>query len=410
VAGNGPLTLSDRVRSLRLPQRPPPRSGASLLPWALVVVFAGTTAFFALNGTPLFGPKDDKAGDGAAQQLAQATPEGQAALKPGDVVAESKGYIVPLHQIQVSPKIGGMVIQLNIEEGMRVAKGFVLARIEDVEYRCDYERSVGLEAAAQQRWLELKNGNRPEEKVQAKAELDEAEANLKQLNLDWKRNLNLKSTPALAARDYELSYFSYMAQEGRVRRLEMSKRLMDIGARDERVAAAKAEYEQARADTIKAKWRLDNCAVLAPVEGTILTKKTEEGSIVNPAAFNIAASICDMADLCDMEVDLAIAERDIAKIFKGQKCEVRAEAFPNRVYPGYVSRLMPTADRGKGAVPVRVKILIRDAKNEKFTLPDDDEGKFLRPDMGAIVRFLNETAPGQAALQPAPARQGQKAP
>jgi hypothetical protein len=52
---------------------------------------------------------------------------------------------------------------------------------------------------------------------------------------------------------------------------------------------------------------------------------------------------------------------------------------------------MPTADRSKGAVPVRVKILIRDAGG-KFALPDDDEGKFLRPDMGAIVRFLNASA------------------
>src|SRR5262249_61256503 len=111
----------------------------------------------------------------------------------------------------------------------------------------------------------------------------------------------------------------------------------------------------------------------------------------SPSACSIAASRCDMADLSDLEVDLAIAERDIGRVFKGQKCEVRAEAFPERVYPGFVSRLMPTADRAKGAVPVRVKVLLRDAQGN-FTLPDDDEGKFLRPDMGAIVRFLNAQA------------------
>src|SRR5262249_17316968 len=207
-------------------------------------------------------------------------------------------------------------------------------------------------------------------KAQADAELEEARASLKQLALDWQRNLGMKSTPALAARDYELSYFAYLAQERRVKRLELAKRLIDIGARDERRAGAKADYEQARADGVKAKWRLDNCVVYAPVTGTILTKKTEEGSIVNPAAFNVAASLCDLADLSDLEVDLAIAERDIARVFKGQKCEVRAEAFPNRVYPGFVSRLMPTADRGKGAVPVRVKVLIRDDRGN-FTLPAD---------------------------------------
>ena len=120
----------------------------------------------------------------------------------------------------------------------------------------------------------------------------------------------------------------------------------------------------------------------APVSGTILTKKAEKGNMVNPAAFSngLSASLCDMADLSDMEVDLAIAERDIAKIFKGQKCAVIAEAFPERRYQGTVSRLMPTADRSKGAVPVRVKIEI----------PREEEGQYLRPEMGAVVTFYNK--------------------
>ena len=102
--------------------------------------------------------------------------------------------------------------------------------------------------------------------------------------------------------------------------------------------------------------------------------------MVNPAAFSngLSASLCDMADLSDMEVDLAIAERDISKVFKGQKCRVKAEAFPDRVYSGFVSRLMPTADRAKGAVPVRVKI----------DIPREEEGRYLRPEMGAVVTFL----------------------
>ena len=87
-----------------------------------------------------------------------------------------------------------------------------------------------------------------------------------------------------------------------------------------------------------------------------------------------------MADLSDMEVDLAIAERDIGRAFKGQRCKVVAEAFPDRSYDGEVSRIMPQADRAKGAVPVRVKIAI----------PRDEEGKYLRPDMGAIVTFYNK--------------------
>ncbi len=86
-----------------------------------------------------------------------------------------------------------------------------------------------------------------------------------------------------------------------------------------------------------------------------------------------------MADLSDLEVDLSIQERnDLARVHKGQKCKVRPEAFPDRVYDGVVSRLMPIADRAKGAVPVRVKL----------SVPAEEEGVYLKPEMSAVVSFL----------------------
>jgi hypothetical protein len=89
-------------------------------------------------------------------------------------------------------------------------------------------------------------------------------------------------------------------------------------------------------------------------------------------------SLCEMADLSDLEVDLTIQERDISRIYKGQQCKIRAEAYPDRVYDGFVSRLMPTADRAKGAIPVRVKV----------NVPTEEEGVYLKPEMGALVSFL----------------------
>jgi multidrug resistance efflux pump len=166
----------------------------------------------------------------------------------------------------------------------------------------------------------------------------------------------------------------------RIQRLKLGLKLMQDGPRKERVEAARAEMRQAEADAVKSKWRLDNCQIRAPITGTILKKNAEEGNIVNPVAFNGSFSVCDMADLSDLEVDLTIQERDISRVFKGQKCKVRAEAYPDRVYDGVVSRLMPIADRAKGAVPVRVKL----------SVPADEEGVYLKPEMGAIVSFLND--------------------
>jgi multidrug resistance efflux pump len=174
---------------------------------------------------------------------------------------------------------------------------------------------------------------------------------------------------------------------------------MVLGARDERKLAARAEMEQARAALAKAQWRLDNCVIRAPVTGTVLTKKAELGNVVNPSAFSsgISASLCDMADLRDLEIDLSIQERDIATVRQGQRCLVMPEAYQGdkaflasrpKGYEGFVSRLMPTADRAKGAIPVRVRI-------PREAIPPSEAGKYLRPDMAALVSFQKTEAQGK---------------
>jgi HlyD family secretion protein len=107
-------------------------------------------------------------------------------------------------------------------------------------------------------------------------------------------------------------------------------------------------------------------------------------------------SLCEMADLSNLEVDLNIQERDIKKIFQGQKCKLYAEAWRDRIYDGYVSRIMPAAVQSQGAVPVRVKI----------SVPAEEEGVYLKPNMGAVVTFLKDpNAPidrASAGLPPTP--------
>jgi multidrug resistance efflux pump len=302
-----------------------------------------------------------------------------AAATGGEVALESKGYIVAVHMILVSPKVGGMVTKLNFEEGTRVAKDAVLAELETIDYLADRDRAKATLELSRQKLRELEAGNRPEEVLQAKHELEECDAQREQLYADWKRSGTLKNNNALAARDIEQAYSSFKAMDRKVERLRMGYKLMQDGPRVERIAAARAEVQQAEADLVKCQWRLDNCRVLAPIAGTILSKKAEEGNMVNPSAFSngLAASLCEMADLSDLEVDLSIQERDIARVFNGQPCKVRPEAYSNRVYEGTVSRLMPIADRAKGAIPVRVKVVV----------PRDEEGVYLKPDMGAIVSF-----------------------
>lgn len=379
-----PGTLSDRVRLLKLPKQAPASAARSnWLPWSLCFAFALSTAYLGYqsltkttNSSPVVvSNKTSTSSPDSSVQSPTAAP----IASDGGVALESKGYIIPAHQILVSPKVSGMIVELHIEEGKRVKKGDVLARLEDTDYRADVQRATAHLAAASHRLNEMENGNRPAEIAGAKAELEEARAMIEQYKSEFLRNNKLRPTKALSDREFEQAESAFRSGERKIERLQHAYSLMVEGPRKERIEIARAEVEQAKAELTKAQWRLDNCTIFAPITGTILKKNAEEGNIVNPIAFNGSYSLCDLADLADLEVDLNIQERDVSRVFKGQKCQVRAEAFPTRVYEGVVSRLMPIADRAKGAIPVRVKL----------TVPADEEGVYLKPEMGAIVSFLN---------------------
>jgi multidrug resistance efflux pump len=389
-----PNSLSDRVRSLRLPEPQVKKSNGGIV-WVLTILcflFALSTA--GLGYLVLNQPRVETAISGDSNGLPERkTYEGGKTSETGTVVHESKGNVVAVHQIQVSPKVSGLIVNLRVkknendkgvplEEGMRVEKGWILAELEDIDYRADFNRAVAALKEAKQNLEELTK-YRQKEIDQCKSRWSEAEVQRKQLEIDRRRSSRLKNTNALADRDYEQADSAYLAMKAREEALRVDYEFMIHGPRDNRIEAAEQRVKQAEEDRVKAKWRLDNCTICAPISGTILTKFAEEGNIVNQLSLNLKGSICDMADLSDLEVDLSIQERDVSRIFKNQRCRIRPEAYPDRTYDGYVSRLMPIADRGKGAVPVRVKLIVP---------KDEEEGKYLKPEMGAVVSFFKNDA------------------
>ena len=392
-------SLKERVRSLRLPQqsmrRPPSNKGLliflSIICLSLVglAVFLGSEYFRLTNKLAGLDKNPSKLPDGVSGKIGEmrmgteSVGTSSSIASSGEVVLERKGYIIPAHQILISPKVSGMIQSLNIEEGMRVKKGDVLAQIETVDYQADYDHSCASFDSAWQRWLELSSGSRPQEIKLAKARLQEMDAQKEQLYLDFKRNTRLTGSNAVAAHDYEQAASAYRAMERRSMQMRQDYELMLEGPRAEKVDAAWADVAVANADMAKNKWRLENCAIRAPVSGTILIKRAELGNLVNPIAMQGSFSLCEMADLSDLEVDLNIEERDVSKVFKGQICRVRAEAYPERVYEGAVSRLMPQADRSKSAIPVRVKVAV----------PKEEEGVYLKPEMGVVVSFQKKSDP-----------------
>ena len=134
----------------------------------------------------------------------------------------------------------------------------------------------------------------------------------------------------------------------------------------------------------EAKRLLENCEVKAPIDGTILTKLADRGVLVSPMSFNVAAGICAMADLSDLEAEIEVREDQIMQVRVGLRCEIVATADPNRTYAGRVDRIMPIADDTKNIIKVRVKV----------QLPLGEEaGSFLKPKMSSTVRIYNKEVP-----------------
>ena len=370
---NGPETrtrnLAERVKSLKLSANSgsPPRS--TRLPWVLCVLLLITTVAFAARS---FLGGSSKPAEPEAP-LASTQTAGS-----GAVVLENKGYIIPAHQIQVSPRIGGIVVDLLFEEGQHVKEGDVLARLKVDEYEPDVARARAGLAMAEQRYQELSRNLGLEVRM-AEAETAETQANQVNARQVYERLRKLIASRAITNDEYQEAEAKVRALDQRAEMLKIKVQLLKEGTRQDQIKAAAANIDQAQADLDKALQRLDWCTVKAPISGTILTKKAEKGNIVNPTAFNVSATLCEMADLSDLEVDLSIQERDVAQVYKGQECRVVSEAYPDRPpYKGVVSRLMPIADRAKGAIPVRVKVAV----------PKEEEGIFLKPDMSVIVSFL----------------------
>jgi RND family efflux transporter MFP subunit len=147
------------------------------------------------------------------------------------------------------------------------------------------------------------------------------------------------------------------------------------GASTADLAIFQAKVKVAQAQVAIAQYRLDETVIRAPVSGTVLVKRAEVGTRIDPKAFQLCASLCDLADLQTLDVEIWAPERDLVKFYPKQPCVIRTDAFPEAVYKGHVVRLLPLADRAKGAVGVRVRV----------DVPAGDDR--LRPELGAVVQF-----------------------
>jgi HlyD family secretion protein len=378
-------TKHKELEGLRIDRSAMAESG-SASPWAKMYILGGVGLVVLLGIGALayrfLGPSAPEV------EVARAAAEGGDIA--GSVVLTATGYVVPHHKINVNSKVTGRVKWIGVEKGDKVKEGQVLVRLEDDEFRAQYNQARGSADAAKAFYDETLHGSRPEEVAQSQHNLDEARATLANDKLTLDRNRQLFSQGVVSKQALDDATAKFDSDQQRVNSLEKTFQLSKIGPRVEEIARAKGQLAQAEGQASYAKSLLDATVIRAPVSGTILERNAEKGELIT-AQFASSAeggpqgSVASLADLNDIQADLDIAQDDFAKLGPHQKAIVTVDAFPDLKWNGVIAEISPEANRQKATVEVKVQILNPDMH--------------LRPEMNTTVRFLADENKGAATQQ-----------
>jgi HlyD family secretion protein len=345
--------------------------GGEPSPLAKRIIIAGIVLIVLLGlgalGYRLF------ASDAPEVEIGRATVESSGDPTAG-IVLTATGYIVAHHKIEANSKVTGRVAWIGVEKGDKVKEGQVLVRLEDQEFRAQYEQAAGAAESARAQLLELQNGSRPEEIQQTEHNLSEARATAANDKVTLDRTKNLVGQGVMSQQALDDATARYESSQQRAHSLEQNYQMAKIGPRVEEIARAKGALMQAEGQAGYAKSQLDATVIRAPITGTILDRSVEKGELLTGQFASAARPVFSLADLKDLQVELDIAQDDFSRLGPKQKGIVTVDAFPDRKYDGLIAEISPEANRQKATVQVKVQILN----------PDE----FLRPEMNSTVKFI----------------------
>jgi len=321
----------DDLASLRIDRDRPARS-----PWRWPLLLLVPGLLFIAG---LYGLRARAALSGTDVETVKASVLRPAEAAAGTPLLTSSGYVVARRKAVVSAKIQGRLAELKVEEGSRVREGELIARLESADYQAQVSR--------------------------ASAQVQRAQADLAE-NQRLVRQADRLTRENIMARD-------------------------QLEAAESKMRIAEAEVSQARADLDFAQATLRNTRILAPFTGTVVKKMAEVGESVAPIppGVNLSTSsgaVVALADLDTLEVEVDVAESNVARLGPEQPAEVAVEAFPDRRYRAVLRQVIPTADRTKATVQVKVTIL--------------DKDQNLKPEMSAKVTFLERARPAEPGGAP----------
>jgi RND family efflux transporter MFP subunit len=268
-------------------------------------------------------------------------------------VLQATGYVTARRQATVSAQITGTLTDVLIEEGEHVEQGQVLAHLENTAQKAQLAQAQAGYKAAQ-------------------AQLAQVAAQLGQSRRDVARAEELVERKLVSKQAVEVARTQVEAQSAQ---LESQRRQVEV----------------ARAGVDGAQVQLDYCTVRAPFAGVIIAKAAQPGEIVSPLSAGggfTRTGVGTIVDMDSLEVEVDVNESYINRVVGKQGTEAVLDAYPDWKIPGHVIAIIPTADRGKATVKVRVALDQKDAR--------------IVPDMGVRVSFLEADKGKEGAIAPPP--------
>jgi RND family efflux transporter MFP subunit len=326
---------SDLLRQLRIDRdkRAPEETGLRRRWWmaaiiALLIVAGVGSLLWLRSGVPQV-------------KVAIARPVSTGTGTAGASILDASGYVVARRQATVSAKITGKLDQVFIEEGQHVKENEIVAKLDDTN------------AAAAL--------------LQAKAGVTQAEATLAQAKAA------ADDIAPIYRRNQQLAAAGVISKEA----LDSSK--ADYDAKQTDLAVAQGNLAVRRAALAVAQREEDDTIVRAPFTGVVTTKNAQPGEIVSPLSAGggfTRTGICTLVDMDSLEVEVDVSENFISRVHANEPAVLKLNAYPDWQIPAYVIAVIPTADRSKATVKVRVGFKSRDSR--------------ILPEMGARVSFLGE--------------------
>jgi RND family efflux transporter MFP subunit len=333
--------LQQDLAALRIQREPEsPRSAGRWIGWTLALV--------VLAGVGLGGWKwatREKPIEVEAATVTQRSAGSQAS------VLNASGYVTARRRATVSSKITGKVMEVNVDEGMAVKAGQILARLDDSTARAALDLAQAQAEAA-------RHG------------VQENEAHLAQARVTLDR-------------------MTQLLKDGIVTQADTDQARLDVETSTARIASLRQQINVAESQVAVQKTELDNTVIRAPFSGMAVTKDAQPGEMVSPVSAGggfTRTGICTIVDMQSLEIDVDVNESYINRVHPDQKVTAVLDAYPDWSIPGHVITTVPTADRQKATVQVRIAFETLDPR--------------ILPDMGVKVTFLREADQATAAAQP----------